>query len=137
MSNLLLLDVNVLIALGWEQHEHHAAVIRRLHAKQAWGSCAITQLGFIRISSMPGVFHVSLNPAQAADILGQLLADKLHRTLPDIPALTGVNWTEVSHAKHTTDAYLIALAKARKARLLTIDRALAARSGDAAELLNV
>mgnify|MGYP002777331472 CR=1 FL=1 len=136
MSAVLLLDVNVLIALGWEQHEHHAAVIRRLHAKQAWASCAVTQLGFIRISSMPGVFHVSLTPAQAAEVLGKLVADKLHRTLPDIAAQSGVDWAEVSHARHTTDAYLVALAKARKARLLTIDRQLAARSGDAVELLS-
>lgn len=136
MSKLLLLDVNVLLALGWEQHEHHAATIKRLHSKQAWASCAITQLGFIRISSMPGVFHVSLTPAQAAEILRNLLADGLHRSLPDIAAATDVDWAQVRHAKHTTDAYLMALARAHKARLLTIDRQLAASAADAVELLS-
>lgn len=136
MSTLLLLDVNVLLALGWEQHEHHAATINRLQSTQAWASCAITQLGFIRISSMPGVFHVSLTPAQAAEVLGKLIADSLHRSLPDIAAVTGVDWTPVRHAKHTTDAYLVALASAHQARLLTFDRQLAASWPDAVELLS-
>ncbi|MCU0755186.1 MAG: hypothetical protein MUE46_08700 [Xanthomonadales bacterium] len=135
MSGLLLLDVNALVALGWEQHEHHAAVLGRLHVRQAWASCAITQLGFIRISSIPGLFHVSLTPAQAADVLAGLLADAQHRVLPDIPAVSSVDWAQVSSSKHTTDAYLVVLANASEAHLLTLDRQLAARYPDRVELL--
>lgn len=135
MSGLVLLDVNVLVALGWEQHEHHAAVLSRLHVDQAWATCAITQLGFIRISSIPGLFHVLLTPVQAADVLSGLLADSQHRVLPDIPAVSSVDWSQVSSAKHTTDAYLVALAKASNARLLTLDRQLAGKYPDGVELL--
>lgn len=134
MSGLLLLDVNALVALGWEQHEHHAAVLGRLHAEQTWGSCAITQLGFIRISSIPGLFDVSLTPAQAAEVLAGLLADAQHRVLPDILAVS-VEWSRVSSSKHTTDAYLVALARASQARMLTLDRRLAASEPDHVELL--
>jgi hypothetical protein len=136
LSDVVLLDVNVLVALGWEQHEHHAAVLRRLHRRQAWATCAITQLGFIRISSVPGLFHVSLTPGQAAEVLAGLLADEQHRFLPDIPAVSSVAWSQVGSSRHTTDAYLVALAEAREARLLTLDRQLAGKHPGHVELLS-
>jgi len=48
-----LLDTNALIALGWENHEHHAVVTRWLRRIKAFATCPFTQGGFVRISSNP------------------------------------------------------------------------------------
>jgi len=50
-----LLDINVLLAIAWPQHVHHARVKRWLLAQTARGklsiaTCPLTQLGFLRIS---------------------------------------------------------------------------------------
>ena len=41
----LLLDVNVLLALAWPNHQFHVAAIERLERKkERWATCALTQL---------------------------------------------------------------------------------------------
>jgi predicted nucleic acid-binding protein len=55
-SSLLLLDVNVLLALAWPNHQFHAAALRELQPRRGrWATCALTQLGFIRLSSNPAL----------------------------------------------------------------------------------
>jgi predicted nucleic acid-binding protein len=55
-SDLLLLDVNVLLAMAWPNHQFHLAVVRRLESRpNRWATCAITQLGFIRLSANQAV----------------------------------------------------------------------------------
>ena len=47
-----LLDVNVLVALGDEEHEHHKAAMRWFSAtKPDWGVCSLTETGFVRVST--------------------------------------------------------------------------------------
>ncbi len=121
MSSLLLLDVNALLALGWCEHQAHAAVVARLHDGQRWATCNITQLGFIRISSNPGVFHQPTEPAEAARFLATMTKDPLHLFIELTPAPTLVSWPNKSGYKQTTDIYLIELAKKSKATLLTFD----------------
>jgi len=136
VSGLLLLDVNVLLALGWTEHEHHELVLKRLHAEQRWASSAITQLGFIRISSTPGIFSQALSPASAASVLAQLLADPLHAYLTERAPPVALDWQNVQGCKQTTDLFLLRLAAERNAKLLTMDRRLAASFPTAAlELL--
>ena len=121
MSSLLLLDVNALLALGWREHQAHAAVVARLHDGQRWATCNITQLGFIRISSNPGVFHQPTEPVEAARFLATLTQDPLHLFIELTPAPTVVPWPNKSGYKQTTDIYLIELAKKSNATLLTFD----------------
>lgn len=138
MSDLLLLDVNVLLALGWAEHEHHEWVLKRLHTEQRWASSAITQLGFIRISSTPGIFSQSLSPASAASVLERLLADPLHAYLTERTPPVALDWKSVLGCRQTTDAFLLRLAAEREAKLLTLDRRLAASFPTAAfELLRL
>ena len=125
----LLLDVNALMALAWPNHQHHRAVVARLDRRPApeWATCALTQLGFVRLSANPAVVGVRRTPAQALDLLGELVADPRHRYLTPLPALPEVT----SHFDHllghqqVTDAYLLAVAAANEAILLTLDRRLA------------
>jgi predicted nucleic acid-binding protein len=47
-----LLDVNALIALGFREHEFHAPVatwVRKLNSGDELVTCAITELGFVRV----------------------------------------------------------------------------------------
>jgi len=48
-----LLDVNLLVALLWENHEHHYRARRWLGTVTEFATCPVTQLGFARISSHP------------------------------------------------------------------------------------
>ena len=50
-----LLDLNILTALLWPAHEHHNAAHRWFAggADASWATCALTQLGFVRIVSNP------------------------------------------------------------------------------------
>ena len=48
-----LLDVNVLMALLWENHEHHQVARRWFRQITDFATCPVTQLGFARISSHP------------------------------------------------------------------------------------
>ena len=125
MSAAWLLDVNVLLALGWADHEAHEAVVERLSGRARWATCAITQLGFVRISSTAGVFSITTTPAQAQQALALLCADKQHRFLADMPSVLDMNLSELQGPKQTTDAYLVHLAQHHSLKLLTLDRRLA------------
>lgn len=62
-----LLDVNVLIALGWPNHVHHAAAQRWFtqFSSNGWATTPITEAGYVRISSNRSVMQVSTTPAIA------------------------------------------------------------------------
>jgi toxin-antitoxin system PIN domain toxin len=133
---VLLLDVNALLALGWAEHEAHAAVVERLGGAAAWATCPITQLGFVRISSTGGIFSRTLSPPQAHAALTALCADRQHRFLASHPSVTSADFSQLSGPRQTTDAYLLALAQHHQVKLLTLDRRLAQTfQGSALELL--
>jgi hypothetical protein len=131
VAQRLLLDVNVLLALGWSEHQAHAQVLTRLHDAQPWATCAIAQLGFIRISATPGIFHQPLSPERAAQALQALIADAQHSYIAEQHPPCAMPWSGVSGPKQTTDHYLLRLAQANGARLLTLDRRLANAFADA------
>lgn len=128
-----LLDVNVLVALAWSNHEHHPVVIRWFAANSStgWATCPITQAGFVRISSNPSVFSPALAPAQAIDTLRRLTMHAAHRFWPDelslCDALTDLN---VTGYRQITDGYLLGLAKHHRGKLVTLDRAATAIGQD-------
>jgi toxin-antitoxin system PIN domain toxin len=122
----LLLDVNVLLALAWPNHQFHAAVLARLEQRPAprWATCALTQLGFVRLSSNPKIVEVRKTPAEAVGLLADLTRDQQHvylETLPALPIAASVFRHLLGH-QQVTDAYLLGIAEASGARLLTLDR---------------
>jgi len=125
-SKLLLLDVNVLLALAWPNHPFHEAALRRLEtSRDRWATCAITQLGFVRLSSTPAVVGVAKSPAEAASLLVALVSDPLHSYLDTLPAPVAGEFIgtfdQLMGAKQVTDAYLVFLARKHDAILLTFD----------------
>jgi hypothetical protein len=122
-----LLDVNVLIALLWAQHEHHAAAQRWFTeaSGQGWATCSVTQLGFVRIVTNPAFSAEAVRSTQAVAVLEANLDHPTHQVwenrwgvgallAPFLPRLTGY--------RQVTDAYLLGLALKRGGRLATFDR---------------
>src|SRR5690348_14214215 len=47
-----LLDVNLLVALFWQNHMQHKEALKwfLVHRAKGWATCCLTELGFIRVS---------------------------------------------------------------------------------------
>lgn len=120
-----LLDVNVLVAWGWSDHEAHEKTARWIAATRHHGTSklltsAIPELGFVRVSvqRMAGRLTVSEAGDALAGMLGALGAR--HAFLPDDrPASRFPRWCR--RASQTTDAHLLELAETHGARLATLD----------------
>jgi toxin-antitoxin system PIN domain toxin len=126
----LLLDVNALLALAWPNHQFHRAVVRRLDHRPVpeWATCLLTQLGFVRLSSNPAIVDLRTTPSQALGILNRLIADEHHRYLEILPSIVSVEsiLRPLLGHQQVTDAYLVAVAEANDATLLTLDQRLVA-----------
>ncbi|MFL6201474.1 MAG: TA system VapC family ribonuclease toxin [Thermoanaerobaculia bacterium] len=122
----LLLDVNALLALAWPNHQFHTAILMRLERRPVpqWATCALTQLGFVRLSSNPQVVEVHKTPAEAVALLADLTRDQQHVYLETLPALpqTARVFRQIFGHQQVTDAYLLGIAEANGATLLTFDR---------------
>ncbi len=129
-----LLDVNVLLALAWPNHQHHAAAHAwfSAHANKGWATCAITQLGFIRLSSNPAYTSNAVSPQDAATLLRQWTILKTHRFWPS-PAADepDLYWRAIGH-QQINDAWLVGVALQNAGHVVTFDNRLlphAAESG--------
>jgi toxin-antitoxin system PIN domain toxin len=125
-----LLDTNLLIALAWPQHVHHAQAhdwFRKVGNK-AWATCPFTQVAFIRISSNPKIIPDAVSPREALAMLQQIIALPHHRFWHDAVApVNAAVFTTLSLVGHrqVTDAYLLALAQHHKGKLATFDKGVA------------
>jgi toxin-antitoxin system PIN domain toxin len=125
-----LLDVNVLIALIWPEHQFHrqASSWFDRNARHGWATCPVTQMGFVRIlasSPIPNAPTIS----EALGLLEPNLDHPDHEFWPDeIGLVPAVNLTGVTLRGHrqVTDAYLLGLAMHNKGNLATFDRSIAA-----------
>ena len=116
-----LLDVNMILAARWTTHSDHPAAKAWMDSVGEFYTCAITELGFLRISLSPA-YRASWEQTQEA--LAKLHARPGHRFLSDdvdgaaSPATT---------SKDTTDAHLVVLARHHGLKLATLDLTLADR----------
>ena len=116
-----LLDVNALVAALVPTSPHHAP-FNTWAAKQNpsdLATCAITELGFIRVSSAALGFTIgdSRKLLQAFRASGPGYVGQLFSPADHLPA-----WA-ARHA-HTTDAYLCVVARHHGLQLATFDRAI-------------
>lgn len=129
-----LLDLNILTALLWPAHEHHEASHRWFgrRSDQTWATCALTQLGFVRIVTNPAFSRDALTPADAVALLAENIAQTAHEFWADdlqVPSALEAVGPLQGH-RQVTDAYLLALAIRRKGVLATFDRGLGTLAGD-------
>jgi hypothetical protein len=127
-----LLDTNVLLALAWPNHQHHADAHKWFGAqsRHGWATCAVTQLGFIRLSANPGYTPAPVPPQEAASLLERFLQHKSHRFWPSPPAARSTIYSHAFGHQQINDAYLVELARRQNGRLVTFDTRAAAHNSD-------
>ena len=138
-----LLDVNLLVALAWPNHIHHAAALDWFRRNQAagWATCPLTESGFVRVSSNSSVIPDPRSPREAVHLLRRIVALPHHVFWHDDVSMALSEFLQeipfVGH-RQVTDAHLLTLARQRGGRLATLDgkmRSLVPRGRDAAEIL--
>ncbi len=124
-----LLDVSFLVALAWETHQFHHAARDWLEKNKSlgWATCAITQLGFIRISCQSSIFGENAKtPEQARILLTHYIAEKDHTFFSELPSPSEcAEFSKIIGPNKVADAYLISLARFHHARFVTFDKRLA------------
>jgi uncharacterized protein len=127
-----LLDVNVMLALGWPNHQHHAAAHRwfKKEAAHGWATCALTQLAFIRLSSNPSFTPAAVAPRIAAELLARMIARPGHQYWADVPASDPTIYARSVGHRQVMDAYLVALAGHHRGRVVTFDGGLRVHTKD-------
>ncbi len=125
-----LLDVNLLLALAWPNHQfHEPARCWFGNHSGPWFTCSVTQLGFVRLSSNPAFSKYAKTPLEASLLLNAMTAQPQHEFLADAET-TGQCFLSIAPRlqghRQVTDAYLVALARDHAVRLVTFDRRIAA-----------
>lgn len=129
-AETFLLDVNVLIALAWPVHVHHAIAHKWFEdvGHKSWATCPLTQLAFVRISSNPKIISAAVAPRAAVQTLGEMVALEGHVFWADdlqVSDLASFASNSLVGHRQVTDAYLIELAKRHKGKVVTLDAGLA------------
>lgn len=125
--SVFLLDVNVLLALAWSNHEQHEAA-HDWCARQRrfrWASCPATQSAFIRISMQPAIVKRNLSGADALELLVQNLKRPGHEFWAEdrsIDEMLGPFRARLVGHQQVTDACLLSLAIRHKGKLATFDQ---------------
>ena len=116
-------DTNVLLALAWPNHQHHAQAHAWFAggAKKGWATCAFTQLGFIRLSSNPSYTADAVTPQDAATLLQQWTRLKTHRFWSSPSADDPSIYTRALGHQQINDAWLVEAARRNAGRLVTLD----------------
>ena len=127
-----LLDVNVLLALAWPNHQHHGVAHAwfAAHAKRGWATCAITQLGFVRLSANPAFTDQAVRPREAASLLAQWTALATHRFWTSPRADDPANYAHAIGHLQVNDAWLVGAARAHSGKLVTLDSRLVVHAGN-------
>ena len=117
MSHLL--DVNFLIACGWESHADYIRASRWLSRAKSFATCPISEMGFLRVSLSPA-YGASFEDAMTA--LEAIVGMSTYRFLRD--ATRAKSLPQVSTTKDVTDAHLVHLARRYRLKLATFDATL-------------
>lgn len=131
-----LLDVNLLVSLAWPNHVHHGPARRwfeRQH-RNGWATTAVSESGFVRVSSNRSAIPSAVEPAVALALLARMRTVDGHVFLPDDIALVVgdpplVEAGRVVTHRLVSDAHLLAVARRHGVRLATLDRGLKAVAG--------
>lgn len=120
-----MLDINVLVALLDVMHLHHARAFGwfRDNRVDGWLTCPLTQNGCVRILSQPQ-YSRRTSVAASMERLQVAMSIERHQFIPDDISLLDdslVDIRRLSGPRQLTDVYLLALAVAHDARLVTLD----------------
>ena len=111
-----LLDVNMLIAAIWREHQDQPRIERWLRGKET-ATCPISELGFLRISSGE-TFPFRAEPQICRDVLAEFLRKHRSRFIPDDFSPQRI---AAQFSREFTDLYLAGLAERHRMKLATLD----------------
>ena len=117
MSHLL--DVNFLIACGWQSHANHVRASRWLSRAKSFSTSTVVELGFLRVSLSPA-FGARFE--DAIEALEAIVQTRGHRFVRDDTRAGSL--PVVTSTKDVTDAHLVYLARRHRLKLATFDAAL-------------
>lgn len=128
---MALLDVNMLVALAWDSHVHHAAARHWFgaNASTGWATCPITETGFVRVSANRNALPYPVNVDAARLVLAAFRAHRDHRFLTDDVSIVDEDVPSVAGYRQVTDAHLLTLARRHGLRLVTFDAGISALAG--------
>ncbi len=132
-----LLDVNVLLALAWPSHQHHAPAHRWFAgaARRGWATCALTELAFVRLSSNPAFTPDAVSPADALALLARMRKLPRHLSWSDLPPVVELRAIRLLGHQQVNDAYLLLVARRHRGVLATFDGRIAAWAGAQVEVI--
>jgi toxin-antitoxin system PIN domain toxin len=121
-------DVNVWLALAWEEHDHHSAAEQWFESisNDRCYFCRLTQQGLLRLVTTPSVMRNAVITLEDAwRMWDKFLRDPRIGLLPEPEDLT-TRWRSYTSRKSFSpriwnDGYLAAFASAANLRLVTFD----------------
>lgn len=126
-DQVVLLDVNALVALALTSHQHHRAAHAFLQGvRGSWATCPTTEAGVLRLLLNPAVTG---RQHEAGEVLG-ILAGMRHESrwtfLEDVASLAKpvIDTVVLTGHQQVTDLQLVNLAAQHGAVLATFDSAL-------------
>ena len=119
-----LLDSSALIALAVHEHEYNEAVSAWLQKHDQFALSPIVEGALVRFLTRLGE-----RPQVAVEILRTLHSTDGWTFWPDSISYREVDLSAVIGHRQVTDAYLVALATSKRAKLATLDKALSATAG--------
>lgn len=134
-----MLDINVLLALAWPNHQFHGAAAHWFKASgmKDWATCAVTELGFVRLSCNPAFTPHPRTPSEAVGMLVELRKVGQHRYVADLPAVAAhLPASKVVGHKQITDAYLVGAAMHTSVRVATFDQRMTVLAPDHVTVLD-
>ncbi len=126
-----LLDANLLVALIVGDHVHHV-LAEEWFARDGgrFATCPTTQATLVRFLVRSGA-----SPSDAVAVLRGVTSNDRHEFWPDDIGFEAIFLGGIIGHRQVADAYLASLARAHDARLVTLDRALAAIHPDVVDLI--
>ncbi len=123
-SAAALLDVNVLIAMVWDQHVHHGAA-RRNFASVAgrWATTSVTESGLVRLLLTPAVVGRTVSANEALAILRGIRSVPGWTWWPDDASFADsvIDLSVLMGRRQVTDLHLVDLAARRGGHVVTFD----------------
>ncbi|MCS6954115.1 MAG: PIN domain-containing protein [Bryobacterales bacterium] len=122
-----LLDVNVLLALAWPNHICHRAARKwfSAHRLDGWATCTLTQLGFVRLSSLEAVTKRPVTVQEAMRALATATTAPEHVFWGMDSSLVHIHpeiGARLMGHRQLVDALLLDLAIRNGGKLVTFDR---------------
>jgi hypothetical protein len=123
-----LLDVNVLLAVCWEEMETHETARSwfSAHVGEGWATCTLTESAFVRLSMNPKVFPDPASFREALAVLEALRKVPGYRFLVQSAPFTEADFPakSVRGYRQVVDASLLALSRKHEVRLVSFDKGL-------------